>query len=363
MAADKQESRMRGLLLGAGLAVTLAGCATTSIPGTPQTGISAAAVPVPGVAGFLYTDSSNVIYLQWPTDMAPTMAGTIKDDHVTGQAPHEQVTDETTSFTGQIEPGGSVAFDFHNGWGTVYGTKTGTTVTLNLPEQGGGLQAITFRPATPDDYNTAVAALGSAADHVNQDTQHQQQISRDAGALSDAVAHLPSDTQGLSSDLTTLGNSVTGTNQDTATTRSAASASEHPGEAASGCGDVAGAGGDAAGVGGDASSVGGDLQELTHDVGAVRQDITTVTNDLSQVQQDAPGYHGGASASGPADVQNAINAANTAITHTISIANGDIDETNADVAAAYGAVASAARTTGCQGADGGPPPAPIAHIS
>jgi hypothetical protein len=161
------------------LAVLVTACSSTAAVHHS----AASGVTVPGGAGFLHTDPSQVIYLQWPVSQAEVTDGTVKDDFITGDAPNQTITDRTHNFTGQINSNGAVTFDFLGAWGTVYGVKSGDTLTLNLPQEGGGLIATEFRAAVPSDYNAAHASLGKTVDHANQQFQYQQQIGKEEDQL------------------------------------------------------------------------------------------------------------------------------------------------------------------------------------
>jgi hypothetical protein len=156
-------------------------------------------VAVPGTVAFLHTDASVVVFLQWPIDTSGFVSGTVKQDYLTGSAGNETVEDSTGTFAGQDNQGG-ITFTFTDSWGTVYGTESTNSVTLNIPQRGGGLQATTFQAATPDDYNSALAALQSSADQANQQAQQQAQQAAQAQAQSTAAQALNNDLAALQSD-------------------------------------------------------------------------------------------------------------------------------------------------------------------
>lgn len=346
-------------------AVLLTACSST-VAGAPSqldgldAGGSTGPVAAPGTIGFLYASSSTAIFLQWTSSGAGPVEGTIKVDTEAG-TPASAVSDETNDFTGQVNPDGGVVLDLPV-WRTVYGTESDSTLTLNLPQQGGGLQAVSFHSATPDDYNSAVASLRTSVDAMNQQGAQRQQISQDESTLSEAFGTLQRDEQNLTSQLEGLDQNVSSANNDTSQTENEAQAAQAQGTAeySSGCGDVAAAGGDASAVGGDASALGGTLSAVTSALATVRQDMATVNHDLDQVKGDVPGYQGAGSAPSPTDVQNAASGADIAINHSVSTANADIDKVNGDITAAFNAVATAAKATDCD--QSGPPPDPIKHI-
>lgn len=189
------------VMAGAALVMLATACSSTTGAPFPASGHGGASgASAPGTVGFLHTDSSLVAFLQWPIDSSGNVNGTAKEDYLTGNASNEVVRDSTGDFTGQINESGGVTLSFSWPWGTVYGAESGNTLTLNLPLQGGGLQATTFRSATPDDYNAALATLQNAASQANQEAQLQQQQASQAAAQSNAQQALNKDLAGLSDD-------------------------------------------------------------------------------------------------------------------------------------------------------------------
>jgi hypothetical protein len=132
--------------------------------------------------------------------------GTAKQDYVTGSAGNEVIRDSSVNFAGEVNQSGGVSFDFFGT--TVYGTESGDILSLNLPQQGGGLLAATFHVATPEDYNSALATLRNAVSQANQQAQQQQQAVERAQAQSDAQHALGQDLSGLVSDENKLATAV-----------------------------------------------------------------------------------------------------------------------------------------------------------
>jgi hypothetical protein len=328
--------------------VSLDACGSTAGVAGPV-GVAPSGVPVPGTAGFLYSASNEVVYLQWPVAASGYVYGTVKDDHISGSSPNQTVEDLTSSFTGSIDSGGRVS----------------NTLTLNLPQKGGGLQAVSFRSATPDDYNSALNALKDSVNRDNQQAQQQQRADQDINALANDFSSFDKIEKSLNSDLDNLGRQVADT--DTRSTTTAQSAGKVKSEAASGvnqdtvCGDADNTAGDADNTAGAADNVSGVLDNIKAELAQLRSTITAVNGELGKVRSDDPQYAGSARTPGPADVQQVVDGANAAISRAATVANTQIDHTNDDVAAAFSAATAAANAGNC-GATVTTPSA-ISHIS
>jgi hypothetical protein len=344
--------------------VSLDACGSTAGVAGPV-GVAPSGVPVPGTAGFLYSASNEVVYLQWPVAASGYVYGTVKDDHISGSSPNQTVEDLTSSFTGSIDSGGRVSFGFQGSWGAVYGSGNANTLTLNLPQKGGGLQAVSFRSATPDDYNSALNALKDSVNRDNQQAQQQQRADQDINALANDFSSFDKIEKSLNSDLDNLGRQVADT--DTRSTTTAQSAGKVKSEAASGvnqdtvCGDADNTAGDADNTAGAADNVSGVLDNIKAELAQLRSTITAVNGELGKVRSDDPQYAGSARTPGPADVQQVVDGANAAISRAATVANTQIDHTNDDVAAAFSAATAAANAGNC-GATVTTPSA-ISHIS
>lgn len=132
------------------------------------------------MVGYLHVDQTEVIYLQWPSDnyFGAIENATAKDDSAQGDPPDEKVSDQTNSIQGQINSNGGVALQFEGMAGTVYGRKSGNTLTLNLPRSDGGFTTTLFHVASSVDYNGAVATLQNSVQQANQNYIQQQSQQR-----------------------------------------------------------------------------------------------------------------------------------------------------------------------------------------
>ncbi|HEY3607555.1 MAG TPA: hypothetical protein VGL06_08650 [Pseudonocardiaceae bacterium] len=190
------------------MAIAVTACSNTGTPvPVVNHGTVSGGAAIPGTASFLHSDSSSVMFLQWPVDGSGFVSGTVKQDYVTGSAGSQTVRDDTGGFTGQINRD-SVTINFTGSWGAVYGTESASSLTLNVPQQGGGLQATLFQAATPNDYNAALAALQGTVSQSNQQAQQLQQEASQAQAQSNAQQALNSDLAGLGADENKAANAV-----------------------------------------------------------------------------------------------------------------------------------------------------------
>lgn len=337
-------------ILIAMLLASIAGCAVTSTP--PGGGA------MPGITGFLHTDSNTVIYLQWSSTSAEALTGTMKYDVVSGTPPQQTIKDESFEFAGQVHSGQGISLNFLTSWGTVYGTLSGNTLTLNIPPQGGGLTAIPFHTATPDDYNISITDLRNTIGVNNRNAQHQQQIAAEEGQLAHDFELVPGAPQGLASKLNDLYTAVTRTGNDLATVRKDVTKVKSEANSYSVCYDASTTGYDARTAGYDAGAVQISVNGVANSISSLRSAISTLDADLKRVQADEPGYGGTSGSPSPAAVQQAINSATTAIAQTVSKANAAIDQSNKNVSDAY-TVATTVRYiqgTDCTGTLTPPPP-------
>lgn len=311
--------------------------------------------PVAGVTGYLDANSSNVSFLQWQTDRAGDLQGTIDQASASGLAPNEAVITNNGSLSGLIS-GTSVTLNI--GGNADYGTVTDGTLTLNVRQTDGSIQPVVYRQASPADYNDALANLNGSVQQANATAAQQRQKQQDAGSLSDDITGIGRDENSLKGDLSSMGQDVSGTSTDLAATRSdelKVLAEAHDGtDNGTVCGDAGGVEGDAGGVEGDAGGLSGDRTSLTSDLSSLRSHIASAGSDLSTVEQEQPGYDS-------SQDQQTINGARSLISQIVTEANADIDEENGYLTAAYQHAKAAAAAGNC-----GPPSAPsesIDHIS
>jgi len=107
-------------------------------------------------SGYLATTPLSVIFIQW-NQTATETAGVAQMAGIEGEAPDQTIAVETTAVTGQIN-GSDVYVDFQ-GVIQAFGRTEGGGFILDFPQPDGSLASVTFREASAQDYNDALAAL------------------------------------------------------------------------------------------------------------------------------------------------------------------------------------------------------------
>ena len=123
--------------------------------------------------GYLSTSANNAYFIQF-TEKNNQMNGHIQGIEETSTVP-PQTTSSTTTFTG-VQNGSSVtittsAFGFSS---SIVGTLNGNTLTLDVPQQDGHLQTVTFTGASLQQYNQAVDALQRKVSQQDQQYSNDQ---------------------------------------------------------------------------------------------------------------------------------------------------------------------------------------------
>jgi hypothetical protein len=147
---------------------------TGHLPGVGGKGGSTNTSLPPAVGnGFLATTSSSVILIQW-NQTGTNTSGVAQMANVQGKAPNETIAVKTVAVTGEINDSNvSVAFkDVIQ----VFGVTSGDGFVLDFPQPDGSLAPVTFKKASAEDYNNALANLRLQVNNAN--------ASGDAGASS-----------------------------------------------------------------------------------------------------------------------------------------------------------------------------------
>jgi hypothetical protein len=138
---------------------------TGNLPGVGGKGGPTSTTLAPPVgSGYLATTASSVIFIQWNQTGAAT-AGVAQMANVGGQPPHQTIAVKTTTTTGQIN--GSSAYVDFQGVTQVFGKTAEEGFVLDFPQPDGSLAPVTFRKASAQDYNNALAALRTAVESAN----------------------------------------------------------------------------------------------------------------------------------------------------------------------------------------------------
>lgn len=182
---------------------------------------------------------------------------------------------------------------------TLNGTLSGSTLTIDIPQNNGNITPVTFAAGSIAEYNGMVHNLRHTAAIIegylkSQQAQQQQQaqvaqekqqmkatvesVKGDMQTLIGAVSSMQSDLGQMKSDVGQEQQDVYSTYQDLQTT--IALAKQHPN------GDNGAVGQDAASVGQDAAAVGQDQAAVNSDQDTVNSDLSTVSQAIGQLQSD-----------------------------------------------------------------------------
>lgn len=279
--------------------------------------------------GWLHTYSNAVEFFQL-TVSSGQVSGQEQEEYVTNSMP-PQLQQDSSTVSGTFN-GTQVTLTF-----SVYGfpvrTYAGTygsdSLTLTVPDQSGNLQSITYRPASPDDYNNAVQQFQQSVNQAIQayndamatataSAYQQQMADATASAIADdqqrlvydlsniggAINQLTSDA-GFSSVINSYSSDLSSMQKDYSTEQS---------DASQGCSNLTTVYGDLNRVYGDNNSIYGDDNSFSSQSSSVQNDISSVQDYVSKIQQHwgdlGQQPFSGVSAS---DVSNAVQSGNTTI--------------------------------------------------
>ena len=138
---------------------------TGNLPGVGgKDGPASTNLAAPVGSGYLATTPLSVIFIQWNQTGTAT-AGVAQMASVEGQPPTQTIAVKTTAATGQIS-GSDVYVDFQ-GVTQAFGRTEGEGFILDFPQPDGSLASVTFRKASAQDYNDALAALRVGIESAN----------------------------------------------------------------------------------------------------------------------------------------------------------------------------------------------------
>lgn len=247
----------------------------------------------PGIATYMCSGRSSDMLLQW-RDSSGDLSGTYENAGLSGQAPTETVSSGSGGLSGTVA---GTAITLSVGLSQpLYGTCSGSQLTLNVPQQDGTIQAGTCTQATISQWNNTIASLNgtassdnntalqqqaqasSAAAQQQAQQQHDQQVSQAQQSLSGDVSTLASDAGTLNGDKS-LGGDITTMKNDYQTGQN-----DWDTEQSDSCSNFSS---DSTTVDSDATTVDSDLTTLHSDIQTLQSgDIQSVQTDLSNVQFD-----------------------------------------------------------------------------
>jgi hypothetical protein len=138
---------------------------TGHLPGVGGKGSSTSTSVPPAVGnGYLATTSTSVILIQWNQSGTAT-SGVAQMATLQGKTPNETITVKSVAVAGQINDS-NVSVDFKDVV-QVFGITSGDGFVLDFPQPDGSLAPVTFKKATAEDYNNALATLRLQVNNAN----------------------------------------------------------------------------------------------------------------------------------------------------------------------------------------------------
>ena len=263
----------RNVALFAIAAGLLAACATgtAATSSTSQGSSQPPATTAPPVgSGYLATGSNFMEFIQW-NDNGGNLVGSLQAVSTSGQSPNLTTTSDRGSVTGSLN-GSSLSLSFDGG-APAFGTLSGGSFTLNIPQSDGTLAPVTFQGATAAQFNDDVSELHGRVNQANQTASNAQALQQKQQAITGDASKVASDIASLSESATDIGNNVQAVQSALTQVANALAATQTleqqvsseaqqgpDGNGTSVCGDAQSVGGDAQSVGGNAQSVGGAAQ-------------------------------------------------------------------------------------------------------
>ncbi len=321
----------------------LTSCGATTRPATVTNPFSAGNTPTanpnapPG--NFLYTSSTEAMFLAWVNDNGALSGQTQDAQYGTDSYGNEIVNSTHGSFTGTLS-NDQVSLNFGGflGVSTITGTYSNNTLTLQIPTKDGGVGTFVFVPATSDEFNTAVSAMQTTANTTNANAAASAAT---AAALQSQQQAVTDANKAVSNDLSSLHNGVSDLTQS-ANFDSVFSGyatdwqsmqndyQTEVNDSKNGCADGNGVtvGGDAITVGGDLTTIGGDditfggqIDTINASYSSMQQDITSLKSDWQALQQAVANNASGTPPSNyqRSDIDSAIANGNNALNNADSV--------------------------------------------
>lgn len=313
-----------------------------------------------GQATYICSGSDNAALVQW-NDLNGNLSGSYTYAELAGTAGNAAVSSNSATLTGTRDGSAiTLAINVLFGSQPVSGSLKGDTLTLNVPQSNGAVQAGTCRAGSLMEWNKLIDKLGAHADASND--AHAQQQAEESAAAADAQAQADAQRAlaavrdfSLDESLANLAADVAEADTNLAQVKSDAA----QGAMADGysCYNLSGT--VAYDVTGTLdytvnSSFALSRDGLLSDIEDGRKAIRSLNTYVATLRaDDLPGLDG---------VEAAVAAAEAEIDSSIATANGYIDHLNATVNEAYG-VANSIATGECAEDALGDPPAPMAHVT
>ena len=324
------------VVIAAGL-LAACGTGTRATSSTSQVSSQPSATTAPPVgSGYIATGSNFVEFIQW-NDNEGNLAGSVQAVSTSGQSPNLTTTSNRVSVTGSLN-GSSLSLSFDGG-ALAFGTLSGGSFTLNIPQSDGTLAPVIFRGATAAQFNDDVTKLNGRINQANQAARDAQalqqkqqtingdasQVASDMASLSNGASDIGNDVQSVQSALTQVASALA-TTQALAQQVSSEAQQSAGGNGTSVCGDAQGVDGNAQGVDGNAQGVEGNAQGVQGLASRLRTLIQQLNSDFTTLQSDEAKLPGYSPPNPPSQsqVSQAASQANASIASALSTTNGYI---------------------------------------
>lgn len=315
--------------------------------------ITACSSGPPVATSYLATSSNGVSFIQW-NDFSGHLDGTATLVTVSGQPPEASTSTNSLSMTGTLA-GSKLSLSFE-GSALQFGVLSGTSFTIDVPQNDGTFALVTFTTASASEYNQAVHKLN---DHVKNDDE-EQAINGAAQVVGAGLSTLTQDVASISSAISPLDGQLQQEQKDLNTTASDATAAENqPGDTS--CDPAITAENDAITVEDDANGIGTTSDTVETAIQGVPSDVTNLKSDLQHLlsaEAALPSYR--TSVPTQSSVNVATTSASNAVAAAVQQTNAVISQANNYDNTAWHDVGSALQAENCGGA---PAPAQIQPIS
>lgn len=147
-------------------------------------------------SGYLSTGSDYVAFIQWNNSNG-IVNGTEQLVTTSGQAPNLTTNNQTVPVSGTIT-GSKISLSLGLN-ANVFGTFSGNSMTINIPQQDGTLAPVIFKKANTVAYNNAVNALHGNESFSNSQAIQAQQTANVEGKITKDVKIVNTDLANLNS--------------------------------------------------------------------------------------------------------------------------------------------------------------------
>jgi hypothetical protein len=270
MSVKPEQAQARFRSFGLVIALSLLALLATACSGPSANGSSTGNGT--GATGYLASTSSEIVFLQWTVNQDNSLHGTAQEALTSGSPPDETSQADQIAIAGQLK-GDQLTLSFGSS-PDEFGSFSGGTFTINVPQSDGTFQSVTFRSGTVAQYNQRLARLHRQITAANEAAlkaealqQEQQKIDSDVSRVQDDLLGLAQAASSTVDDANAIAtNDLPGVASDLSATQAAEQQVLAEAPSLSTCGDAKGVGGDAEGVGGDAQGIEADGQGIVSDL-------------------------------------------------------------------------------------------------